>query len=154
MFESCCSPHESAHLLRSRYGLPVEQAGADLYLVNGLSVEAIGLPADLGRLLCAQLAEQPATPAVADPHDRHWIFLVSAPAPFEPVPLRLRHLLTAHRAVFPGPGAHIPVPGDDHVRGWHWASAPRAGRLCVPSRAAVLDAVCRIVLHGACPVSA
>lgn len=154
MFESCCSPHESAHLLRTRYGLPVQQSGEELYLVNGSPVEVIGLPADLGRLLCAHLAHLPATPAVADPHDRHWIFLVAAPTPFHPVPLRLRHLLIAHRAVFPGPGTHIPLPSDDHIQGWHWASTPRPGRLCVPSRPAVLDAVCRLILRGACTVSA
>ncbi|QLY30448.1 hypothetical protein [Nocardia huaxiensis] len=43
MFESCCSPHESAHLLRARYGLPIEMFADRPLVTVGPAIAALDL---------------------------------------------------------------------------------------------------------------
>lgn len=154
MFESCRSPHESAHLLRVRYGLPVELFADRPYLTVGRAVEAIGLPERLGRQVREHLAHLPATPAVADPRDRNWLFLVAPPIPYHPVPQQLRCRLLAHGVTLPDTGGRVMLPLSDYPLGWHWASEPEPGRLRLPHRAVVLAAVRQAIVRGADHVSA
>lgn len=154
MFESCCSPHESAHLLHSRFGLPVEMFAARLYLTSGDQVEAIEIPAGMGAQVRDRLAELPATPAVADPRDRRWAFLVAAPTPYHGVPVRMRSLLTAYGVTFPARGSRVMLPSSDHPADWHWVSEPKPGHLVIPHRAVVLQAIRKVILEGPDSVSA
>ncbi|MBF6131634.1 hypothetical protein IU501_01270 [Nocardia otitidiscaviarum] len=149
MFESCRSPHESAHLLRVRYGFPVELFADRPYLTVGRAVEAIGLPQRLGRHVRDQLAGLPATPAVADPRGRNWWFLVAPPTPYHAVPQRLLGRLRAHGVTVPAAGGKVMLPVSDYRLGWHWACEPEPGRLSLPHRAMVLNAARSAILRGA-----
>lgn len=141
MFESCCSPHESAHLLRARYGLPV-QLYADRPLITvGAAVEALTVPEPLGRRVLARLDWLPSAPVIADPRDRRWTFLVTPPLPNHLVPQRLRLFLQSHAVTVPERGSRILLPADDRPCGWHWANEPEPGRLRLPHRAMVLAAL-------------
>ncbi|MFC9996803.1 hypothetical protein [Nocardia sp. NPDC127526] len=154
MFESCCSPYDSAHLLRVRYGLPVEVFADRPYLTIGRTVEALGLPADLGRHVRDALAHRPATPVIADPRDRRWMFLVAPPLPYHRVPAPLQHRLLAHGVSVPQSGTRIMLPRTDGPGSWHWACEPVPGPLVIPHRATVLSAVRQAILQGADHVSA
>lgn len=154
MFESCRSPHESAHLLRGRYGLPVELFADRPFLTTGPTVEVIRIPERLCRSVRDELAHLPATPAVADPRDWNWAFLVAPPIPYHVVPQQLRRRLRAHGVTMPETGARVMLPISDYPLGWHWACEPEPGRLRLPHRAVVLGAVRRAILQGADGVSA
>ncbi|WP_067830305.1 hypothetical protein [Nocardia inohanensis] len=154
MFESCCSPHESAHLLRARFGLPVETFADRPYLTMGSPIEAIELPAELGEQVRGRLTGLPSTPVIADPRDRRWTFLVAAPIPYHVVPLRMRRLLTAYGVTFSVPGARVRLPSSDRAGDWHWASEPTPGRLVIPQRAVILQMIRRLILEGPDSVSA
>lgn len=154
MFESCRSPHESAHLLRGRYGLPVELFADRPFLTTGPTVEVIRIPERLCRYVRDELSHVPATPAVADPRDRNWAFLVAPPIPYHAVPQQLRRRLLAHGVTVPETGARVMLPISDFPLGWHWACEPEPGRLRLPHRAVVLGAVRRAILQGADGVSA
>ncbi|GAB4584887.1 hypothetical protein [Nocardia sp. IFM 10818] len=154
MFESCCSPYDSAHLLRVRYGLPVQVFADRPYLTTGNTVETVCLPAELGRRVRDALAHRGATPVIADPRDRQWRFLVAPPIPYQPVPDALQRRLSAHGASVPQPGTRIMLPRTDGPGGWHWACEPAAGPLLIPRRTTVLSAVRDAILQGADHVSA
>lgn len=151
MFESCCSPHESAHLLRARYGLPVEMFADRPFLTSGPQVEAITLPAELGRQVLErlQLGRQmpegpeylPQSPVVADPRGRRWTILTSPPLPYHPLPQQLQRRLLAHRVTFPQPGSRVMLPTTDQPLGWHWICEPEPGALRLPHRTVVLGAI-------------
>ncbi|MFB7722786.1 MULTISPECIES: hypothetical protein [unclassified Nocardia] len=159
MFESCCSPHESAHLLRARYGLPVEMFANRPFLSVGPMLEAITLPAGLGRRVLERLrvgrellerAEQlPRPPVIADPRGRRWTLLTAPPAPYHPLPQQLLRRLHAHAVELPEPGTRIMLPTTDLPLGWHWASEPEPGTMRLPHRTVALGAVRLSILAGA-----
>ncbi|GAB2445338.1 hypothetical protein [Nocardia tengchongensis] len=148
MFESCCSPHESAHVLRARYGLPVELYADRPLLTVGVAVGALTLPEPLGRQVLHRLSWLPATPVIADPRDRRWTFLVAPPLPNHPVPQRLQIFLRGHSVTVPESGSRIMLPTSDQPPGWHWANEPQPGELRLPYRAMVLAAVRLSILEG------
>ncbi|MEU1207519.1 hypothetical protein [Nocardia sp. NPDC005825] len=148
MFESCCSPRESAHVLRARYGLPVELYADRPLLTLGAAVEALTLPEPLGRQVLDRLSELPSTPVIADPRDRRWTFLVAPPLPNHRVPQRLRTFLQGYSVTLPAPGTRIMLPTSDQPGGWHWADEPEPGGLRLPHRAVALSAVRRAILEG------
>ncbi|MBL1078308.1 hypothetical protein JK358_28265 [Nocardia sp. 2] len=154
MFESCCSPYESAHLLRARYGLPVELFADRPLITVGAAIEALTVPEPLARGLHARLAWLPATPAVADPRDRRRTFLLAPPMPYRPVPQRLRRFLHANGVTIPLPGSRIMLPVSDHPSEWHWVSEPESGALRLPPRAVVLAAARLSILQRADPIPA
>ncbi len=149
MFESCCSPHESAHLLRARYGLPVKLFADRLYLTTGPDLEAIVVPRTLGEQVRARLAylSQP-TPAVVDPRNRHWTFLTARPTPHHAVPQPLQRRLGHHGVTLPQPGSRVMLPRSDDTLGWRWACEPTPGDLHLPHRALVLGAIRLAILEG------
>ncbi|WP_067547871.1 hypothetical protein [Nocardia crassostreae] len=154
MFESCCSPYESAHLLRTRYGLPVEVFADRPYLTTGRTVETVNLPAELGRRVRLALSDRSATPVIADPRELRWLFLVAPPTPYHPVPNPLLRRLLAYGASVPQPGSRIMLPREDGPEGWHWACEPEPGPLSLPHRVVVLTAVRQAILQGADHISA
>ncbi|GAB0101310.1 hypothetical protein JMUB6875_02740 [Nocardia sp. JMUB6875] len=148
MFESCCSTHESAHLLRARYGLPVEMFADRPLITIGAAIEALTLPEPLARQVRLRVSWVPSAPAIADPRDRRWTFLVAPPLPYHAVPQRLRRFLQDHGVTIPARGSRILLPTSDEPSGWHWAGEPEPGRLCLPHRAVLLAAVRLAILQG------
>ncbi|WP_230464797.1 hypothetical protein [Nocardia seriolae] len=148
MYESCCSPHEAAHVLRARYGLPVEMYADRPLLTIGAAVEALGVPRTLGEQVRERLSWVPSIPVIADPRERGWTFLIAPPLPYHPVPQRLRIFLQGYGVTLPGRGSRIMLPTSDREPGWHWVSEPEQGRLRLPHRAIVLAAVRLAILQG------
>ncbi|GAB2544128.1 hypothetical protein [Nocardia heshunensis] len=148
MYESCCSPHESAHVLRSRYGLPVEMYADRPLVTVGAAIEALQLPQALGAQVRTRLSWVPSTPVIADPRNRCWTFLLAPPLPYHPVPQRLRTFLRAHDVTVPERGGRIMLPTTDRAPGWRWVSEPEPGSLCLPHRSVVLAAVRLAILDG------
>ncbi len=141
MFESCCSAYESAHLLRARYGLPVQLFADRPYVITGRDLDAIIAPANLGEQISAHLTDLPTTPAVVDPRNRFWIFLISRAHPHHELPEDITSALAAHGVYFPAPGAHIRLPITDRPNEWRWAREPLPGRLRLPDRIQLLDVI-------------
>ncbi len=138
MYQSCRTPHDVVHLLRHRYGLPVELAERRPVLVCGGRVEAVDMPADLGCRVLSRLDCQQSVPVVADPRGAVWTFL--AAPPFMAIsPDRHRDLATRGARVRPRDRLMI-LPMSDREFGWHWASPPRPGPLLLPALREVLDA--------------
>ncbi|MEV4205004.1 hypothetical protein [Nocardia salmonicida] len=150
MFESCCSPHESAHLLRARYGLPVELFADRLYLTTGHNVEAIVVPSGLSEQVRARLAHLPqATPAIVDPRNRYCTFLTAPTMPYHTVPQPIQRRLGFQGVTVPQPGTRVMLPRSDDQFGWHWACEPTPGRLRLPHRSLVLAAIHLSIHEGA-----
>ncbi|MBB5912624.1 hypothetical protein BJY24_001491 [Nocardia transvalensis] len=139
MFESCHSPTDVAHLLRARFGFPVRLFAGRPFLSCGGRVDAVSMPAELGRQVRERLRAAPATPAVADPRNRRWVFLTATPQPYYDVTQHLR--LTAYEVAVLTAGRRVMLPASDYPLGWHWASEPVPGPLLLPARAMVLRAV-------------
>ncbi|MBF6213468.1 hypothetical protein IU433_13575 [Nocardia puris] len=141
MFESCHTPHEAAHLLRHRYGLPVQLLAGRPVVTTGTILGAIVMPPDLGERVLAALDRTGHAPVIADPGERTWTFLVNPPSPVTPVDPHVRRTLAGHGVtVVPG-GRHVLLPSTDSPQGWHWAGEPGSGVLRMPPRAAVIRAV-------------
>ncbi|WP_433560866.1 hypothetical protein ACQP1O_24765 [Nocardia sp. CA-151230] len=147
MFESCCSAYESAHLLRARYGLPVELFADRPYVTTGRELDAIVAPANLGEQISARLSDLPTTPAIVDPRNRFWIFLISCTQPALAVPEEITSSLASRGVSFPGPGTRIRLPITDRADEWRWAREPLPGRLRLPDRIQLLDVI-RLGLAG------
>src|SRR5690606_1154555 len=77
-------------------------------------------------------------PAIRNPRDTMWTFLVR---PFGPIgPARRRRLAEAGITVRER-GRRVILPVADNGFGWRWAGEPAPGRLRLPPRTAVLDAL-------------
>lgn len=141
MFERCHSPHEIAHMLRHRYGLPVQLLAGRPMITTGSILGAVVMPPELGRKVLGTLDRTYAAPVVADPGERTWTFLVAPPSPASTVDISVRQSLAGHHVtVIPG-GRHILLPTTDSQLGWHWAGEPAPGVLRMPPRSAVINAV-------------
>jgi len=138
MFESCCTPYDIAHVLKSRYGLPVE---LDTYptLVCGARIGAIDIPASLaGAVLDRVAADQPPTPVIRNPRDTVWTFLVR---PIGPITTARQRQLAESGISLRAPGRRVILPVTDGGFGWRWASEPTPGRLRLPQRLTILEAI-------------
>ncbi|MEV6770267.1 hypothetical protein AB0N05_16755 [Nocardia sp. NPDC051030] len=153
MFESCHSPFDAAHLLRARYGLPVELFADRPFLISGRTVEAIALPTPLARQVRNRLIDLPSIPAIADPRNRRWTFLVTPPIPYHPVPQQLQSRLTAHGATLPRRGDRIMLPLTDYQLACHWASEPEPGHLRMPHRATIISALRATILDSTAEIA-
>jgi hypothetical protein len=141
MFERCHSPHEIAHLLRHRFGLPVQLMAGRPMITTGSILGALVMPPDLGRKVLASLDRTFMAPVVADPGERTWTFLVAPPTPSIPVDIGVRRCLAGHHVTIIPSGRHVLLPTTDSQLGWHWAGEPTSGVLRMPPRAAVISAV-------------
>ncbi|MEV6431405.1 hypothetical protein [Nocardia sp. NPDC051463] len=144
MFERCHSPHEVAHLLRHRYGLPVQLLAGRPMITTGSVLGALVMPPELGRKVLATLDRTYATPVVADPGEHTWTFLVTQPSPANSVDLSIRRCLTGHQVTVIPAGRYVLLPSTDSQLGWHWAGEPAPGVLRMPPRSAVINAVHRV----------
>jgi hypothetical protein len=141
VFESCCSPHDAAHLLRHRYGLPVELIGHRPAVVCGSRISAVDLPATLGCHVIGLLGDQPSLPVVANPRDAVWTFLVTPPWPPTPPSTHSPQRLADAGVIVRLRGQRVMLPVSDTGHGWRWASEPSsAGALRLPTRSSVLEA--------------
>ncbi len=141
MFERCHTPHDIAHLLRHRYGLPVQLLAGRPMIVTGSILGAVVMPPELGRKVLGTLDRSYTAPVVADPGERTWTFLVAPPSPATPVEVPVRRYLAGHQVtVVPG-GRQVLLPTTDSPLGWHWAGEPAPGVLRMPPRSAVIGAV-------------
>ncbi|RDI52883.1 hypothetical protein [Nocardia mexicana] len=141
MFESCHSPDEVAYLLRIRFGFPVDLFAGRPFLSCGRRIDGIAMPPDMGRRVRAGLRSAPATPAVADPRNRRWVFLAAPPRPYHAAGRQLRNLMAASGVTLLAAGHRVMLPTSDYPLGWHWASEPAPGPMLLPERTAVLAAV-------------
>ncbi|WP_054813900.1 hypothetical protein [Nocardia arizonensis] len=141
MFETCYSPYDVAHLLRHRYGLPVELAAARATVVCGQLLDAVDMPAGLGSRVLDILHERNVGPVVVDPRDTTWTFLVTPVARADGYH---RDILLAHGAGVRAAGRRVMLPMSDHGFGWRWARAPRPGALRLPAGSTVSDALVRL----------
>ncbi|MEU8895425.1 hypothetical protein [Nocardia sp. NPDC048505] len=152
MFESCHNPHEVAHLLRRRFGLPVQLLAGRPMITTGSIIGALVMPPNLGCEVLGALDSELQTPVVADPGGRTWTFLVAPPSPGKPVDIATRSHLAAHEVTVVPSGRYVLLPTTDSLLGWHWAAEPAPGVLRMPPRNAVIDAVHRVIaLHAATP---
>ncbi|MFC9893451.1 hypothetical protein ACFVMC_07135 [Nocardia sp. NPDC127579] len=149
MFESCHSPHEIAHLLRRRFGLPVQLLAGRPMITTGSVIGALVMPPYLGGEVLGALDPELQAPVVADPGNRTWTFLVTPPSLGKPVDTAVRSQLAAHQVtVVPG-GRFVLLPTTDSTLGWHWAAEPAPGTLRLPPRTAVIEAIHRVIaLHA------
>ncbi|QIS16648.1 hypothetical protein [Nocardia arthritidis] len=138
MFESCHSPHDIAHLLRHRYGLPVQVIAGRPMITTGSILGAMVMPAELGQRVLAAVEPGYSTPVVADPGERTWTFLVD---PVLSVDVEVRRDLAEHHVTVVPSGRNVMLPATDSPLGWHWAGEPESGVLRLPPRAAVIAAV-------------
>ncbi len=153
MFERCHSPNEAAHLLRHRFGLPVQLLAGRPVVTTGSLLGGVVMPPELGRKVLATLDRQMTAPVVADPGDRTWTFLVTPPSPVTPVDVHVRRCLAGHQVtVIPG-GRHLLLPSTDSRLGWHWAAEPAPGVLRMPPRSAVIGAIHQVTGMRAAPAS-
>ena len=141
MFERCHSPHEVAHLLRHRFGLPVQLLAGRPMITTGSILGALVMPPDLGRRVLATLDRNYLAPVVADPGERTWTFLVTPPNRPTPVDISVRRSLAGHAVTIIPSGRHVLLPSTDSRLGWHWAGEPTPGVLRMPPRTAVINAV-------------
>ncbi|MEV0296351.1 hypothetical protein [Nocardia sp. NPDC050710] len=148
MFESCHTPHDAAHLLRHRYGLPVELAALRPTVTCGSHISAVDMPAQLGYRVLDLLDERHPAPAVANPRDTAWTFLVAPPQPSTLLKPEQIRRFADHRVAVRSIGQRVMLPVSDRGHGWRWASEPRRGTLRLPPRTAVLDAVERLIDGG------
>src|SRR5262245_10752286 len=103
MFERCHTPHEIAHLLRHRYGLPVQLLAGRPMITTGTILGALVMPPELGRKVLGTLDRTYVAPVVAEPGERSWTFLVAPPSPAAPVAIAVRRALAGHHVtVVPG----------------------------------------------------
>ncbi|MFQ6393407.1 hypothetical protein ACLMAJ_08145 [Nocardia sp. KC 131] len=141
MFERCHSPHEVAHLLRHRYGLPVQLLAGRPMITTGSILGGLVMPPELGRKVLATLDRTYTAPVIADPGECAWTFLVTQPSPANPVDISVRRCLAGHQVtVIPG-GRYVLLPSTDSRLGWHWAGEPAPGVLHMPPRSAVINTV-------------
>ncbi|GAB2648677.1 hypothetical protein [Nocardia goodfellowii] len=145
MFESCHSPHEIAHLLRRRFGLPVQLLAGRPMITTGSILGALVMPPHLGRSVLEALDPALQTPVVADPGDRTWTFLVAPPTTAKPVDIAVRRHLAAHQVTVVPSGRYVLLPTTDSSFGWHWAAEPAQGVLHMPPRSVVIDAVHHVI---------
>ncbi|MEV6277233.1 hypothetical protein [Nocardia sp. NPDC051832] len=145
MFESCHSPHEVAHLLRRRFGLPVQLLAGRPMITTGSILGALVMPPHLGQQVLAALDPDLQAPVVADPGGRNWTFLVTSPSPAKPVAIAVRTHLAAHQVTVVPSGRYVLLPTTDSLLGWHWAVEPAPGALRLPPRSAVIEAVHRVI---------
>lgn len=139
MFESCFTPVDIVHRMRTRYGFPVELAGCRPSVVCGFRVGAIDLPAELGHRVYRLLRSLRSLPIIADSRDTTWTFLVDASRPVSPLGARQRRL-AERGVVLRRRGQRVLLPVADAGPGWRWASEPTPGALRLPPRTTVLDA--------------
>jgi hypothetical protein len=142
MFESCYTPDDVAHVLRHRYGFPVELAACRPVVICGCHIGAVTMPMELGYRVLSLLGDP--VPIVANPRDTAWTFLLATAFP----PLgggRQTRRLAEHGVVVHDRGHRVLMPVADNGFGWHWASEPLPGPLRLPTRAQVLDAVDTVV---------
>ena len=144
MFERCHSPHEIAHMLRHRYGLPVQLLAGRPMITTGSILGALVMPPDLGRKVLGTLDRTYTAPVVAEPGERTWTFLVAPPSPATPVEISVRRSLAGHHVTVIPPGRHVLLPTTDSQLGWHWAGEPTPGVLRMPPRSAVINAVYQV----------
>lgn len=144
MFERCHSPHEIAHMLRHRYGLPVQLLAGRPMITTGSILGALVMPPDLGQKVLAALDRTFTAPVVAEPGERTWTFLVAPPSPAVPVEISVRRCLAGHYVTVTPPGRHVLLPTTDSPLGWHWAGEPTPGVLLMPPRSAVINAVYQV----------
>lgn len=143
MFESCYTPVDIAHLLRHRYGLPVELTADRVTVVCGPRIGALDLPSTLGRRVLALLADT--CPAViSDERDTRWTFLV------EPLTLSSPARFTDLGVVPRRAGRRVLLPMSDKGFGCRWASRPSPGPLHLPAGSDVLDAIERLRTGPSC----
>lgn len=144
MFETCYTPHDVAHLLRHRYGLPVELADSRPTVVCGRELDAVDMPACLGSRVLDALHDRHVGPVVADPRETTWTFLVAPAAP----PHAATHLrtLTANGARVRPSGRRVMLPMSDHGFGWRWAREPHPGALRLPQSSQVSAALARLAI--------
>ncbi len=137
VFESCCTSADVVHVLRLRYGFPIDLVAHRPTILCGERVGAVSMPIHLGYRVLDLVVDRP-VPVVSNPRDTVWTFLVG-PA-FAPVgPYRLRRLAECGIAVHDR-GHRVMMPMSDTGFGWRWACEPAAGALRLPPRVQVLDA--------------
>ncbi|MEU8895697.1 hypothetical protein AB0C65_07555 [Nocardia sp. NPDC048505] len=139
IFQSCCTPVDIAHLLRRRYGLPVELADNRPMLRCGTRIGAVDMPATLGRRVRTLLPAEPSVPIVSTSRDRRWTFLVEPAHPGCP------DRLAPHQVVPRPSGRVVLLPVTHAGPGSYWASEPTPGPLRLPGQATVLEAARRVV---------
>jgi hypothetical protein len=154
MFESCHTPYEVAHLLRMRYGFPVELFAGRPFVTCGPTIEAIAMPAGLGRRVRATLRDAPTVPAVADPRNQRCVFLVAPPHPYRGVDQRFHRPLALHGVIALPFGHRVLLPTSDYPLGWHWVGEPSPGPLRLPCRATLLSAAREAIRQDAAHVPA
>lgn len=137
MFESCYTPVDIAHLLRHRYGLPVELTADRATVVCGPRIGALDLPSALGRRVLGLLADT-CPPVISDQRDTQWTFLIEPLMPSS-APRFIDLGVVPRRA-----GRRILLPMSDSGFGCRWASRPRPGPLHLPAGSDVLDAIERL----------
>ncbi|MEV0294470.1 hypothetical protein [Nocardia sp. NPDC050710] len=141
MFERCRTPHDIAHLLRDRFGLPVQLLAGRPMITTGSILGALVMPPELGRKVLATLDRTFTAPVVADPGERTWTFLVTPPSPATAVEIAVRRSLAGHHVTVVPAGRNVLLPSTDSTLGWHWAGEPVPGLLRMPPRSAVISAV-------------
>lgn len=138
MFESCCTPHDVAHLLRARYGLPVRLDAHRPTVVCDARITALDVPAPLAARVLDALPDRPA-PVITNPRGTVWTFLVHRTGP---VDHERRRRLRRRGVALRAPGRRVLLPVGDG--GFGWACEPEPGPLRLPGRATVLDTLDRI----------
>src|SRR5690606_36531245 len=128
--------------LRRRYGFPVELDSYRPTLVCGPRIGAIDVPAEVGITVLARLSASPAglerpAPAIRNPRDTMWTFLVR---PFGLLGAARRRRPAEAGITVRERGRRVILPVADNGFGWRWAGEPAPGRLRLPPRTAVLDA--------------
>lgn len=136
MFETCYSPHDVAHLLRHRYGLPVELSESRPTVVCGARLDAVDMPALLGSRVLEILRDSDIGPVVANPRDTTWTFLIAPPTRPTTTPD-----LTAYGVRVRASGRRVILPMSDRGFGWRWAREPLPGSLRLPAGSAVSAAI-------------
>lgn len=145
MYESCCTPYDIAHVLRRRYGLPVDLDSYRPTLVCGARIGAIDIPAHmagpvLDELTNAAAGEQISAPVIRNPRDTVWTFLVR---PIGPITAARRRQLAESGVTVRARGRRVILPVTDSGFGWRWVGEPAPGRLRLPQRATILETIDR-----------
>jgi hypothetical protein len=117
------------------HGWPVgDVSSAGLVLTTGTTLDALEVPAAVGRLVCGQLrAVGLAVPVAATPTGTWWYPVQAGAA----VPSHLRG-----RVVLRTAGAPVVAPPSETPDGWvHWRVAPALSGYRVPAAAPILAAI-------------
>ncbi|MGF6885136.1 hypothetical protein ABIA39_003289 [Nocardia sp. GAS34] len=140
MFESCYTPTDVAHLMRFRYHLPAILAAGRPAVQCDVRIGAVDMPVHLGAQVLGLLGGRHSVPVVTNPRDTVWTFLVAS-HPDRALDAQRAHRLSDYGVTVRRPGQRVLLPMSDNGFGGRWASKPTPGRLPLPPRSTVLDAI-------------